>query len=143
MLSNGDIITVGIVSGQTEESPNYQNSWIMRLDSMGCLIPGCHITSVEPEKEPEDIIWQEEEKSQLLIYPNPATNVVYLMLQNYEEAEYILQITDMNGRIVQSQTPIFSDTQYILDVSNWKQGMYFAVLFKNGEKKEVKKIVKQ
>jgi len=65
-----------------------------------------------------------EKEQQILIYPNPASDIVNFELKNIEiEGKAIVQISDVNGRIVLNKT---TEIKLIntLDVSNLTNGCY-------------------
>ena len=65
-----------------------------------------------------------DKKQQILIYPNPASDIVNFELKNIDlEGNLIVQISDVNGRIVLNKT---TEIRLIntLDVSNLTNGCY-------------------
>jgi hypothetical protein len=97
----------------------------------------------EPLKHPE--------RSQLKVYPNPATGQITVELPKYLMSEEthgsltaghivhqwrqgaVLEVYDSNGvRVLQTDVPSESATM-TLDVSQWAGGMYFIRLIRNGK----------
>lgn len=66
-----------------------QDLWILKLDSFGCLIPGCQGVGIDTKR-----ISIEE----VLIYPNPAKN--YIKLSHREKVDYY-KIVDVLGKVIQ------------------------------------------
>ena len=66
-----------------------QDLWILKLDSFGCLVPGCQGVGIEGKR-----ISAEE----VLIYPNPAKN--FIKLSHREKLEYY-KILNVLGKVVQ------------------------------------------
>jgi dienelactone hydrolase len=56
---------------------------------------------------------------EIQIYPNPASNLLFLTISNVPSA--ILEVYSLDGRLVHAST-ISSNSQ--LDVSNWESGLY-------------------
>jgi hypothetical protein len=79
----------------------------------------------QPDVELKEIL--DANKSKITLFPNPATNIVRLGLDNVPDANYTIEVIDMAGRILQSTTVAFSnrDQLYItLNVSQYASGMY-------------------
>lgn len=66
----------------------------------------------------------------LSFYPNPVKNL--LIIDNMELTESTLYLYDFNGNLIQTQK--LEETQTSVDVSNWSNGIYKAVIkLNNGE----------
>lgn len=63
-------------------------AWLLKVDEEGCLIPGCGDTS--------DVKHPESNEIDLLIYPNPSDDAIYIRQRESELTDY--QILDMSGR---------------------------------------------
>ena len=98
-LQNGDIIAGGGLD--TSYDPNnpkaFQNCWVVRLDSNGCLNAGCldtiFITSSKSINSADDL--------ELIIYPNPASDNITIQIPGYKEPNRI-DIININGLLVKS-----------------------------------------
>lgn len=104
---------------------NTQDTWMIKVDSFGCLVKGCEVTSV-PKIE--------SSVAQVKIYPNPASEVIHFDITpnnsnspHYGSAQrsgltYKLELYDMLGRLVlkQSLQPFENE----IDVSKLKTGVY-------------------
>ena len=92
-----------------------QDVWVIKVDSFGCLTPGCEVSSV-PKIE--------SSIAQLKIYPNPATEEVHFditpNLQNHRK--YELKLYDMVGKLVLTQT--LHPYENTISVSHLKAGIY-------------------
>jgi len=76
-----------LLSGQAwNEETNSQDAWLLKVDSVGCPYPNClvGVDETEPTKVMVDV------------WPNPATDVLNLELQQQGKAE--IRIYDMAGR---------------------------------------------
>ncbi|GDX48951.1 hypothetical protein LBMAG25_17690 [Bacteroidota bacterium] len=80
-----------ILSGYISDDINVLDSgWLVKVDSMGCLLPGCHLS---PPEVPTD------SSVHVLLYPNPANDFINFMPQFFEsDVEY--RLVDMLGRSV-------------------------------------------
>ncbi len=63
----------------------------------------------------------------LLIYPNPAKDILYLQQDSYGEKLY--SITSINGQLV--QRGYLDGNELQIDISNLPGGMYFVTLRSN------------
>ena len=69
--SDGGFILTGVTEGIAP--PNSQRLWLVKLDSMGCLVPGCNTVGVEE--------FESQLQSALRVSPNPAHEVVRFNLE--------------------------------------------------------------
>jgi hypothetical protein len=69
-----------------------QDAWVLKLDSNGCLIPGCIITAVEHEPQLP--------RGEVLVYPNPARDFITVELgpQRFKDQTFVL--FDLQGKRV-------------------------------------------
>ncbi len=109
VLPNGDIVMVGFGRG---ENSTTQDGWILRVDSMGCLLEGCGAVGIE-----EQLVIGNEQFS---IWPNPAENVLNIVSQMKMET---VQLYDMQGRLVY-RSAVGHLQEYGVDVSSLGVGMY-------------------
>ncbi|MDQ3143134.1 MAG: T9SS type A sorting domain-containing protein [Bacteroidota bacterium] len=96
-------------------------SLLMKVDSFGCLVPGCHLT---------DNVNSEIKKIGLKIFPNPASD--YLALYNETNFKLVIQIFDINGKEL-SKFVILSNETSIVDVSKYPVGSYMMQAFVDGK----------
>ena len=77
------------------------------------------------------------------IYPNPATNHIYISINNeiFNTASCSYQLFDIMGREV--NTGIVSKENQLLDISSIPEGIYFLNIYANNELLNIQKIVKQ
>ena len=105
--------------------------WILRLDSMGCLIPGCDGTPIINPAIIKNAIFK--------IYPNPVTNTSTVEIKIPDTfsiipgAQLQLHIYDISGKLVDSYTNIQPHNagetlRFNLYKHNLAGGMYEAVL---------------
>ncbi|MBL0008651.1 MAG: T9SS type A sorting domain-containing protein [Saprospiraceae bacterium] len=121
---NGDLIvagTLGDIELQTIRP------WILHLDSNGCLVPGCNIVNTNEE------VWGTKNKK-FSIYPNPASEELYLLSSITSTEVLDLEIITNEGVVLRSTaiTPQ-SSNQYILPLSQLTPGVYH-LLIKCGKK---------
>ena len=117
-----------IVSGQTNEGQE-DFGWLMKLDSFGCLIPGCQandtvsVTATAPEQA----------KVELAIYPNPTTDYLNFQLRTPQPlARARFRILDAAGRTVKDFSSDSPKDTYIVPVWDWAPGVYFLQYVEEG-----------
>jgi hypothetical protein len=124
--NDGGFIAVGDVA-PTDGSN--QDTWVIKVDSMGCLVPGCNgtleVTTIhigEPEFN---------------IYPNPANNFL-----DVETAfkDCSVTIFDNTGKLILKEKTVRNKTR--LDLSGFSNGMYF-IQMQSEEKILSKKFIKE
>ncbi len=74
------------------------------------------------------------------IYPNPAQNLVNIDLSNLEGNEYLIQVFDMNGKLVASKTTVA--TQDFIDIQQLNQGQYLISVLNQGQFMGSKTLIK-
>jgi Secretion system C-terminal sorting domain len=116
-----------IIAGQT--SGNSQNTgWLMKLDSFGCLIPGCNAN------DGPNATAEAQDEMKLAIYPNPTADFLNFELRSPRLPQSAsFRIVDAMGRVVkelQSDSP--RDT-FIVPVREWASGVYWLQYLEGGE----------
>ncbi|MDD5569954.1 MAG: T9SS type A sorting domain-containing protein [Bacteroidales bacterium] len=90
---------------------------VVITDNAGCQMIKC--VTIDEMVGITDIA----EKTELLIYPNPTNDKFYVKFENKNNSTIKLQITDLLGKIVFSETSNFSSNK-IIDLSKQPDGMY-------------------
>jgi hypothetical protein len=127
--SDGGFILTGVTEGIAP--PNSQRLWLLKLDSLGCLVPGCHTVGVED--------FESNLQDALQLGPNPASEhlQVRLALPEGYRLEGAVQalLLDAQGKEVLRST--IGNTGLGLsgnmDVSGLPSGLYYLHL-RDGEK---------
>ncbi|MBI1266600.1 MAG: T9SS type A sorting domain-containing protein, partial [Cryomorphaceae bacterium] len=98
--------------------------WLFKVDSLGCLEPGCHLVNVE-----EITIGLE---NTLSAYPNPTSglaNITFALPPGFRDTQTELIVVDLTGREVHREAlsafALTSGTIQI-DLSNQPAGIYLA-----------------
>ena len=101
-------------SGRPEGQTN-QDGWILRVDSMGCVVENCHLVGID-----------ELEEGQLLVeaYPNPANEFVNIELRQGQINR--VDLYNAIGVLVYSETG--SAQQKRIEVSGFVAGVYLLML---------------
>ena len=124
-LTSGDgIVCCGYINqGYNDPNPLLATPWIFKVDSMGCLEPGCQYANVE-----EIVVGLE---NTITIFPNPATDVVNLSFtfpENYiPNNQNEIVIIDMQGReVLRENIFLFASSSNTIEIniSSLSSGMY-------------------
>jgi hypothetical protein len=78
----------------------------------------------------------------LSLYPNPATNEVYISLSDKTFSNFDITIANSLGQILERKTNVDNATRATINVSNYSSGIYF-VTIKAGENISTKKLLVQ
>ena len=108
--------------------------WLLKVDSVGCLVPGC-----------QDFLDVDEEKPvvKLLLYPNPTSttlNIYYNDPSFSGKAE--MTVYDMNGVCVKLWKLFANDMAYIYDVSGLASGTYLIKVCNGDELMQSQKFIR-
>jgi len=94
-----------------------QSAWVLKVDSLGCAVPGCHLVGLK------EVIMPPEE---ILLYPNPATTSITLRLPNnliQEQKE--VRVFSQTGQEVLRQPLPTGEPEPTLDISHLPAGLYY------------------
>ncbi len=108
---------VGYATG-TSQFGTIQQTWLLRVDSMGCLVPGCSTLSGIEELE--------KVKNNIVAYPNPFNselNVSYSFVNGDEDAEIELIETE-TGRVIEKRILTQKDHKTQFNTKNLSAGVY-------------------
>ncbi|HUN15953.1 MAG TPA: T9SS type A sorting domain-containing protein [Saprospiraceae bacterium] len=102
------LLFVGVV---VEEIDSRRRSWIVKLDSLGCFIPGC-------EKTVSIADISSGRAKAFEIYPNPVVNDrIYLLSRITTEDKARISLIDLQGRKLKSfEQRLEEGLQYIIDL---------------------------
>jgi hypothetical protein len=136
-LANKDIVICGRAFGPLEDSTN-QNGWVIRVDSFGCLEPGCQLNSAveDPPTSEQDI--------GITLSPNPTSGQVRLALAHEGAVLLGVRVLDVQGRVVSDMQFLRSAgwRECVVDLGGELAGVY-VVQVRTSEGWGGKKIVKQ
>ncbi|MBL7940623.1 MAG: T9SS type A sorting domain-containing protein [Flavobacteriales bacterium] len=119
--SDGGFILTGEAQGPTP--PNTSRLWLVKLDSMGCLVPGCHTVGVEE--------FESELQDALQVGPNPASEAIQLTLDLPEgyrlEGAVEVHLLDEQGKEVKRHTigPFDVQLRATLEIAGLASGLYY------------------
>ena len=120
--SDGGIIACGSTWG---DSITKENSWIVKLDSLGCLEPGCDSISTGVVELPVG------DNSPIKIYPNPTGGQLTIEAQGGRLIT-ALKVYDLQGHRLKDETYKPGRDSLSLDMSGDPPGMYFCTALVGG-----------
>ncbi len=123
----GDIL--GPVTGY------YQQGWLMKIDSFGCVLPNCHLATEEA---------LETKQPAMLLYPNPASthiNIHIALPEGVEITPAYMDLIDNKGRVLETNKLPMQDMNYEFYLYNYVPGNYF-IRIRQGNKQATKQFVK-
>jgi hypothetical protein len=112
--------------GSSHGTTTKQDTWILKLDSEGCLVENCTVSATEPEEE-----------AIMNIYPNPATEGIFVQLPDGFKAT-TWDITDVLGRVRQLVATQTQEIPVSIDVSQLPAGLYWLRAFDAGRRMSVR-----
>ncbi|MBX7242297.1 MAG: T9SS type A sorting domain-containing protein [Bacteroidia bacterium] len=113
---DGGYALAGVALDPSGEEPVGTYAWVCKTDSFGCLVPGCQTVGIA-ENTPLE--------SSLKLYPNPASDRLFLYYHNPQLQNCVFTISDISGREIVPKTALENSTTYEIPVREWVSGMYF------------------
>lgn len=92
-----------------------QDLWVIRVDSFGCLVPGCQLF---------DNIAQQGLALNVLVYPNPSQGKLYLSFRSVTPPTGEFTLLNSAGQIMRRFPPGGSSVEIDLDISEQPAGLY-------------------
>jgi hypothetical protein len=108
-------------------------AWVVKTDSMGCVVPGCHLVGVEEKTK---------QRPKVMVYPNPAHDylAVFVPASTSNQALQI-QLINLEGKVVLEDQFTQSDATYLLELKNISAGLYVLKVLQNGDLLQAEKVV--
>ena len=117
-----------------------QQGWLLKLDSMGCLVPGFRGRAINTVEQPD------APAAKLLLYPNPVTDYLSVHFTTPIEGNPIVvgslplavkrltwRIINAQGQVVREhQSPANSDQTYVFETTGLFAGWYTLQLVQDG-----------
>ncbi|MFN4233823.1 MAG: T9SS type A sorting domain-containing protein [Bacteroidia bacterium] len=121
---NNDFLMCGYITIPT-------TSWVIKTDSMGCIVSGCAVG-----------IREIEEEQSFYVYPNPASNVLNISLRNDTGEPLQIKLLDISGKEIFSENHSFTgDILLQKDIGNLNAGLYFISIQTNNSHKLQKVLI--
>lgn len=132
---DGDLVVVGTNLTKTNNYYHY-DIFVLKVDSSGCLTPGCtdSILFVGINPNTQIVI---EQPFPLVVLNNNGANSITLLTANrlIEQANTYINIYNLYGKLVYKQ-PLneFVSQKVKINTELWASGLYIAALFKDNKK---------
>ncbi len=120
--SNGDLIFSGDIRDTSQVDPAQIKYWLVRLDSMGCSVPGCTDDLVVFSDTLTSIIYPVV-RGELRAWPVPCPSGHPLQVQVAVEGGTI-ELSDLFGRVVATQTSVLTTSPIEISTANLIPGVY-------------------
>ena len=124
LASDGGFIATGYAhQGANDPSPGVEVIWILKTDSLGCVVPGCQNVGVQE--------YAMDLQEHLRVSPNPASEVVNMELDLPEgvvlDGQVQVHLQDATGRLVLQKAVLqqFNSLRATMDVSALSSGIYY------------------
>ena len=126
LLPNGGLLCTGytFLIENIGDPVTAKEAWLLALDEEGCLVPDC-----------ENLIYSvsEEEPLAFSVYPNPVAQDLNIALaHNKGNAEVLIQIHDLQGRLITSKNININEGTITYDASFLTPGNYILSLTIDG-----------
>lgn len=131
---DGSITALGRVYMYTGEGPQggyIQDSYLLKVDSMGCLFSGCEVGIQEFEAD-----------SDLTLYPNPSQDQLTLETGSYFNQPASIVLYDAQGRKVMTDSWSAGEKRKQMSVENLENGVYLVVVETTAGRVMIKRILK-
>lgn len=92
-----------------------QDSWVIKVDSFGCLVPGC--------QQFDNIAGQGLELN-ILAFPNPTPGRLFLSFRSADSPKGEFNLLNASGQVVRRFRPGGSGVEIDLDISGQPDGLY-------------------
>lgn len=112
---NGGFVACGLVYSNPELDLSL-DSWVVKTDEYGCVVPGCQVSILENEQQVN-----------FLTYPNPVESTLNIYFESTVDPEGRFVLTDTNSREIHSFEVRYNLTTYAIDLSFLESGMYHLV----------------
>lgn len=140
-MSNGALVFTGSLG--FPGPPEGFNVWLLRTDSTGCLSLGCgDFQGIVPVEEPPPT----GKEAFFEVFPNPFHDKISLSYTSgnaLASGDYLAVLYDAQGRLVTRRLVAPEGLITTFELKDGVPGMYFVVVFRNGEALQVVKVMKQ
>ena len=126
----GIIISGAAYSNDLSED---QNFWALKLDSMGCLTPGCDTLDVAMMELPFN--------DEIVMFPNPAKDFFIIQSGSHFANDALVQVLTMAGQLVEEHTIPKGANALTLHVNHYENGVYLIKVTDGQSRSFVQKLI--
>ncbi|MCF8239728.1 MAG: hypothetical protein K9I85_16305 [Saprospiraceae bacterium] len=120
---NGDLIFSGDIRDTSQVDPAQIKYWLVRLDSMGCSVPGCMDDLVVFGDSLSSVVTYPVVRGELRAWPVPCPSGQPLQVQ-VATGGGALQLCDLFGRVVATETMEITTSPMEISTANLLPGVY-------------------
>ena len=133
LTDDGGFLTVGFFR-DWHPGIMYQDAWIVKMDSLGCDTPGCHLISIE-----ERVLSREEPE----VFPNPFGDLINIVLPEGFLGGKLVMYDVQGRRAVEVEVPAsYAQQRFTVQTGHLKPGMYLVELTGQNGRVWRRKVVK-
>jgi Secretion system C-terminal sorting domain len=119
--SDGGYILTGLLGGDQDLGIE-QDMWAMKVDSYGCLVPGCELINVD-----------ELHPTALSIYPNPCDDFINVFVESILLNDCEISLFDIHGKLISASPVRESGSTLLFDSNALPEGIYILNLSVDGK----------
>jgi hypothetical protein len=119
-----------IVIGSAREEETGQDTWLLKLDSNGCLEPGCLEVGIE----------EAELEMGIIVYPNPTQDRLFIKMEQNLKKPLHFSLYNLQGKLLIQEQLVAEYESF--DLSSLSTGVYLVHIIDNNGKKVSRKIIK-
>jgi hypothetical protein len=127
--SDGGYILTGLLGGDQDLGIE-QDMWAMKVDSYGCLVPGCELIQVD-----------EQHPTAMSIYPNPCDDFINVYVEAMHVDNCDVSLYDIYGKLIRSSPVRQSGNTLLFDSISLPDGIYVLNLSVDGKVMSSEKVV--
>jgi len=119
----------------TTHTTGFTDAWIIKTDTNGCIVPGCHLT--------DGLVQLTNPDAFVTVFPNPTSDKITVQITDSRAQLKSYLLYDSKGNFINQQA--ISNYPETVDIATNKllTGTYFLVLELQGGERAVKKIMIQ
>ena len=109
--------------------------WLVKVDSLGCDTPGCHLISIE-----EKVLSREEPE----VFPNPFRDLINIVLPERFLGGKLVMYDVQGRRALEAEIPAsYAEQRFTVQTGHLKPGMYLVEVTGQNERVWRRKVVKR
>jgi hypothetical protein len=117
----------------TTHTTGFTDAWIIKTDTNGCIIPGCHLT--------DGLVQLTNPDAFVTVHPNPATDKITVQINDTRAKLKSYLLYDAKGNFINQQALDNYPETVDIDTNNLLTGTYYLVLELQGGERAVQKIM--
>jgi hypothetical protein len=106
------------------------DAWLLKLDSNGCLVPGCLEVGINDA----------EQEMGIAIYPNPTQDRLFIKMEQNQKKPLSFSLYNLQGKLIIQEQLVAEYESF--DLSSLQSGVYLVNIVDGDGKKVSRKIIK-